>query len=152
MHPILKTEFDQLPEEVRETFRNIVSSLRGPGSVYVSSVRSNQKGERRTKQNGPNHYDMKAIDFVITPFMSPVFMGQDGEPRSPQFHWNISLQDYLTGLFDSGKIKCLVYIEPDHIHLDSNHPPGVKVYTGGKSCYLNSRDIPMGSPRTLRGS
>jgi len=150
MHKVLESEFHKLPSSVIATFNAIVSSLEGKGSVYVSSIRSSHDGRPRTRENGPNHFDFKAIDFVVTPFNQPTFLDQDGKPRSPNYHWNPILKDHIANLFDQGLIRALVYIEPDHIHIDSNHPPGVKLYVGGKSCYNNSKGTPFIKTLTVR--
>lgn len=136
MHPKLAVEFKELPDNVRDTFRAIVDSI-PDAKVFVSSVRSSFNGKLRTKENGPNHADFKAIDFVITPFPTPFFKDQEGNTRSPQFHWNRYLIDHLVGLFKNGAISASVLIEPDHIHIDSNHKPAILTKQGDKSIYSN---------------
>lgn len=136
MHPKLATEFKQLPSTVQETFFAIVRSI-PDGKVFVSSVKSSYSGKPRTKQNGPNHADFKAIDFVITPFSTPFFKDQEGKVRSPQFHWNRYLIDHLVELFKAGKVTASVLVEPDHIHIDSNHKPAILTKQGDKSIYPN---------------
>lgn len=136
MHPRLKQEFVGLPASVRATFNAIVESI-PDANIYVSSVKSSFSGAARTIANGPNHADHKAIDFVVTPFSSPFFKDQEGHVRSPQFHWNRYLIDHLVDLFRAGVITASVLIEPDHIHIDSNHAPGVLTKQGDKGIYPN---------------
>lgn len=136
MHPKLVKEFSGLPKSVRETFLTIVSSFTD-ANCFVSSICSSFNGRPRTIENGPNHREHKAIDFVITPFRTPFFIDQEGKKRSPQFHWNQYLKDHLVNLFDSGQISASVLIEPDHIHIDSNHEPGISVKHGDKAIYDN---------------
>lgn len=139
LSPKFNKEFDDLPESVKFTFWNIVNSFRD-GKAFISSILTSFNGQPRTKKNGVNHAQGKAIDFVITPFSSPYFINQEGMIRSPNFHWNKYLIDHLTALFESGLIAASVLIEPDHIHIDSNHQPGVSVKHGDKSIYSNLSD------------
>lgn len=137
MNKKFKHEFNALPSEVTSTFYNIIRSFDPDANVFVSSIASSFNGNPRTKQNGPNHAQHRAIDFVITPFDTPFFYDQEGRIRSPQFHWNAYLKEHLVDLFKQGLIYCSVLIEPDHIHLDSNHEPGVSVKHGDKVIYPN---------------
>lgn len=136
MHPRLVREFQLLPTSVKDTFVEIVASFTD-AYVFVSSVLSSHNGKRRTPANGPNHAALKAIDFVVTPFDTPFFRDQTGNIRSPQFHWNHYLIEHLTDLFKEGKIYASVLIEPDHIHIDSNHDPAIRVKHGDKAIYSN---------------
>lgn len=136
MHPKLAAEYLGLPCPVRSTFSNVVNSFTD-ANVFVSSVRSSFSGKPRTRANGPNHADHCAIDFVVTPFDTPFFKDQVGGIRSPQYHWNDYLKQHLVALFKEGLISAGLLIEPDHIHIDSNHPAGVSVKHGDKSIYSN---------------
>lgn len=136
MHPNLAAEFFQLPQEVQDTFISICLSFTD-ANIFVSSILSSHNGKKRTTSNGPNHAELKAIDFVITPFGTPFFKDQTGRIRSPQFHWNQYLIEHLTELFKTGVILASVLIEPDHIHIDSNHSPAIRVKHGDKAIYSN---------------
>lgn len=136
MHPKLAAEFYLLPDNVQDTFIEIIKSFTD-ATIFVSSILSSHTGKKRTMLNGPNHAELKAIDFVITPFDTPFFMDQAGKVRSPQFHWNQYLIEHLTDLFKEDLITASVLIEPDHIHIDSNHSPAIRVKHGDKAIYSN---------------
>lgn len=138
MNPVFMAEFKGLPSSVKDTFLAISKSFDPNTKIFISSILSSHNGMKRTPSNGPNHAQHRAIDFVPTPFSHPTFLDQESKPRSPQFHWNVDLRNHLIRLFKRGVIKAAVLIEPDHIHIDSNHVPGIYLYLGGKGCYENS--------------
>lgn len=132
----LASEFILLPTAVKSSFVVIAGSLRDT-NCFVSSIKSTYSGKARTKENGPNHYHLKAIDFVPTPFDRPQFYDQDGQLRSPHFNWNVAFQHHLVNLFKTGSITCAVYLESDHVHLDSTSEPGIYTYSSHRSAYRN---------------
>lgn len=138
MHPKLMAELDILPQNVIRGVADVMQSFTAETNFYVSSILSDMNGVRRTRANGPNHSQAVAIDLVPTPFDTPIFKDQRGKPRSPHFNWNPYLEKHLKKVNSNMKVPCCVLIEPDHLHFDSNHEPGIYVMDSDKSCYHNS--------------
>lgn len=138
MHPVFNTEIQILPDNVIQTVANVIRSFDPATKFFISSIISGTNGMRRTPLNGPNHANSVALDLVPTPFDTPLFKDQMGRPRSPQFHWNQYLQRHLVSLNDDKKVTCCVLIEPDHLHFDAAHEPGVYQLLNDKGCYHNA--------------
>lgn len=150
MHPILAQEFDSLPIPVIDTIGRLIQGFEHT-KWFVSSVKSNQQGHQRTQSDGPNHFQHKAIDIVPTPFDTPMFFDQEGKPRSPHFNWNVYLIKHLSRMNRKNPFLATVLVEPDHIHIDSTHAPGLVIAEQDKACYANNRPpSDLATPYKLR--